>query len=116
MLKPSEIIQLAKDHPHYLRSQEHACNWLCGILHTLKREGVIDHQQMCDTRLHVEKSLQTGNGTIDGYDGYSSLYLRGHLIRNGIIPEDTLYSSPEYRSAAHAHWDELTAKLQAQGL
>lgn len=110
MRTPSEILQLAKDDPGYLCGDHHNQNWLCSILSKLYQDWVITWDEYYRVRGEVEASLKTPGSDIP------AVYLRTYLIVSGVIDESVRYNSPEYRVAAHAHWNKLIVELQAQGM
>lgn len=110
MRKPSEVLQLAKDDSQYLQGEHHHHNWLCSILAELRQDGIINGAEYTETREVINLALQTSLG------GYSAIYLRGYLTAMQVIPAGTPYRSETYSQAAHAFWDSLITKLQAEGL
>lgn len=109
MLKTSEVLQLAKDHPKYLDGIDPCNNWLCCMLVHLRKSGQIKPAEESEASVVIEKSIASPEG------GYSALFLRGYLIATDVLPISVRYSSPEYRVAAHDFWADLITKLQAEG-
>lgn len=110
MRKPSEILQLAKDAPGYLCGDHHNQFWLCSILAKLYQEWVITWEEYFGARAEVKSSLKVPGSDVP------AVYLRNYLIVTGVIDESVQYDSPEYRVAAHAHWNKLIVDLQAHGM
>lgn len=110
MRKPSEVLQIAKDDPQYLRGDYHYQNWLCAILSGLRQDGIINRDEYTEARDVINLALQTSGG------GYGALYLRGYLTAKKVIPAGLPYNSEAYYNAAHNFWAELIETLQAQGL
>jgi len=105
MRKPSEVLQIALQHPHYLNFEVAIPNlWLCSCIGDYKFHNAITDEEYTAACSAVHKSL----------DGY--VFLKSFMAHKGILAFETPYESEEYRSAAHAHWNALIASLQAQGL
>lgn len=100
MLKPSEIIRMAMDHPRYLIST----NWLCDVVWYI---CVNDYK---DTRLGED----TQDIILSSLGEYS--FLRRYLYSVGKISSNNIsYSSYEYKQAAFEHWNKLIEKLENEG-
>lgn len=98
MLKPSEIIRMAMNHPSYLA--EDGQNWLCGVITC--RLGLIE-EQIKETREVITRSM-TG-----------CMFLRAYLLLKKKIDYDDSYQSEEYKQAAFDHWNKLIEKLEKEG-
>ena len=110
MLRASEVIQLAKDHPLYLCGKAQHWNWLCAVIAQLWTERKITREEDQLARDAITASFR------DSDNLYGTIYLRGYLTMTRVIQAGTPYGSDTYRRAAHAYWADLIAKLQAQGL
>lgn len=99
MLKPSEIIRMAMNHPSYL-AEDGGENWLCGVITC--RLGLIE-ERIKETREVITRSMS------------GCMFLRGYLLHMKKINYEDSYQSQEYKQAAFEHWNKLIEKLEKEG-
>ena len=99
MKKSSEILRLGKDDPRYLDSFGH----MCFLLGRKCEEGDFTFKEYDDTVDCILEAIKPRS------------LLHRHLVHRSIISQDTNLWSAEYATAAHAFWEDLITKLEAEG-
>lgn len=100
MLKLSEIIRMAINHPSYLNGRD----WLCDIVWVVCLDIDIQNANLAE---------QTQSLILDSLG--SSSFLRRYLIHIDKITSKTSYQSQEYKQPAFEHWNKLIEKLEKEG-
>lgn len=99
MRKTSELLRLAKTDPRYLTVHP----YLCLVVGELRKNSDISLDEYNNVGNAIYESL--GN----------TVFLRSLLRKRHAIKHTDDERSPNYAVHAHAHWDKLIAKLEAQG-
>lgn len=94
-IRIAEIIEIAREHPDY---GIHARKFLCWIIDSLLEDGVVDDQEVEDTKVWIWRRTEK-LGTLSIYLSRDS----DHLLSA---------DDPAYWPKAHAFWDEAIEELR----
>ncbi len=102
MLKPSEIIRMAMNHPSYLQNPDdcecYPYFYLCYVIQ--------DHFKI--TEEQETSTLQAIRSTLGGYNALEAYLMDTQNLYTGL-------KSQEYKQAAFEHWNKLIEKLEKEG-
>lgn len=103
MLKPSEIIRMAMNHPGYL-AEDDGYDYLCFVIDYELELSVGEKEETSSLIYNSMKSEADDHYALDWY-----------LWSVGKISDTGVHGTEQYKQAAFEHWNKLIEKLEKEG-